>query len=247
MAEEAGANTGNQNQAGSPPVKDGSGNGSGTPAGAQNTVPKPFHETLKEMMGNPEFKDFFDRQVERKAQDKSGAQQKSQQQEDEDVKMLMQKFDITEENAKGLVLWRDQGVDKKLKPIMDQIHSQGTQQTLTARFSALRIKNPEMDEYSDEMVKVMGELSDSARKYVMDDPEGVEWLLEKTKKKYTKATVQDKIRGGGGSGRGHTFNDKTGGLNTNIDAASKLLNDNSVPERQRRENYERAIQNAMKQ
>src|SRR3990167_1474069 len=221
MAEEAGANTGNQNQAGSPPAKDGSGNGSGTPAGAQNIVPKPFHETLKEMMGNPEFKDFFDRQVERKAQDKSGAQQKSQQQEDEDVKMLM--------------------------PIMDQIHSQGTQQTLTARFSALRIKNPEMDEYSDEMVKVMGELSDSARKYVMDDPEGVEWLLEKTKKKYPKSTVQDKIRGGGGSGRGHTFNDKTGGLNTNIDAASKLLNDHTVPERQRRENYERAIQNAMKQ
>ena len=243
MADES-AN-GTQTPPASPPASSGNGSGDGASAGTIKPETKPFHETLKELMANPDFQDYFNRQIDNRVQAKlDGTKPKDV---DEDTKSLMGRFAITEDQAKGLVQWRDSGVEKKLKPLQDKIESNFSQQTLTSRIASLRMQHDDLDACGDTMLKLMSQMDETQRGFILNSPDGIEYLYEKARKTLGLATTSDKLKGGGGGGRGQNFDSKTGGLNTNIQTASKVLNDPTKSDRQRRMEYEQAMQSAMKE
>ena len=178
--------------------------------GNPNSAAEPLNpdtESLRydQIVKKPEFQALIDRQVEKRVQaelEKSKTLAQPVEAESEDVKFLMKQHNLSADEAKAMVAWRDRGLEAKLKPIQEQLENHSKSQELTQKASAFYAANPEAFQHKQKMIDAMKGLNPSEREFVMNSPDGFNWLYSKVNK--GAAPVSDTAKfaasSGGGSG-----------------------------------------------
>lgn len=157
--------------------------------GAQGTVP-PFHEVLK----HPEFQPFLQKQIEEQVAARTAetvnqvltqmgvAKNANGNKEDnnaEDIKKLMENFDIDEKRAKELIAWRDLGIDKKTKAIEQRFDVLD----LSMRFGNVFQQNPDAKQFEGKMLEIFNNMNEFERNFVLKSQDGATYLYDQAKKR----------------------------------------------------------------
>lgn len=149
-----------------------------------------FHDVIK----HPEFQPFLQRQIEEQvaARTADTVAQVLQQmgvtkngngntpdQEAEDVKKLMDNFDVDEKRAKELISWRDTGIEKHVKPFKERFDVLD----LSMRFGAVFQQNADAKQYEGKMLEIFKGMNDAEKNFVMNSQEGATFLYDTAKKR----------------------------------------------------------------
>lgn len=202
------------------------------PEGANTSVgSKPFNETMKELMANPEFVDYIKRQNREDVQ--FGVQRelerlgvKGSPKEDEAEK-LAQEFatetGVDLAQAKSFVKYAIKIAESKVKPIQETQVAHGQSQALMGRVHQVRAKYGDVEGVSNKMWDMFNKMDEFSQSFVLNSPDGVEWLYAKAKDGHIVATPQEKLAGGSFAGRGASPISKIGDETAIAQAASNAL------------------------
>ena len=170
---------------GSPPPKvDENGTSTQTPAdGAKTTEGKvPFNE----IMANPDFQDYFSRQLKKGVQEELSRMNvppppKSEDKMEQIAAEIAEENGITVQQARGLVKKFSTIAQMHLEPIQGTMQDQQKSVALNMRTATLRSKDADVAQIAPKMLKMLNSLKDEEKMFVFNSDDGVEWLYAKAK------------------------------------------------------------------
>lgn len=185
MADENGA-TG-QDEAKEPPASP-----TGNPAANANPDQYPSAGTLKtegkvpfhELMNDPEFQDYFNRQLDKRV--KELTVNSSQKQDPEDVvgqiaSELKEEFEMSDKQARKLAEIMNKVSSNVVTKNLGTVHKTVERISLSERVAGFQSTHPDLPNYADEMRKTFSRLSPQDQKFILESDTGIEFLYSKVK------------------------------------------------------------------
>ena len=202
-----------------------------------------FHDVIK----HPEFQPFLQRQIEEQVAartadtvaqvlqqmgvTKNGNGNQPDQEAAEDLKKLMDNFEVDEKRAKELISWRDQGIEKHVKPFKERFDVLD----LSMRFGLVFQQNADAKQYEPKMLEIFKGMNEAEKNFVMNSQEGATFLYDTAKKRAGILPPAARYAGTSGPSRSTPPAQKIGDADTQVAQAVDALKKGD------RASYERII------
>lgn len=205
------------------------------PNSSAETIKTEGTRPFNEMIRNPEFQDYFDRQVRREVENQVNQYistlPKPTQEEKQDI-IAQVELELDKKIKDGTVTSKD--IIESQRKVADHLfesrnkgqEEQMKQMALTHRINSFAMDHPDLPNYKDTMLSIFKSLPESEKGFIRNSDNGIDFLYSKAKRISPAASSfsnSSSFAGTFPAGRAQSSEKKTGGASTELSKAQEAL------------------------